>query len=499
MTEESLRNSKGATYNGQNEADDAVIISRLIADLVQDNAHLYVPALKLLLDIVLNHLQSKDLVLPQKIIPLLKKFSGNVDGSEEFVLCATILQVVGARCGTQDKTLLAYEIIYPLIQLIHSNDEKQSKSGSKALEELIGENEIIRNSLLQSGFIYIVQRAFALETGYSTFVKSGLLDIVLKLLLSADELDPLASLIPTLEQLKICEHKLLKKQAINILALLNVKGINASQSMQVNNEDLQREIIRERRRADEAEEKITRLELEIQRERFKTQEFAELTQRSEQEKVRKEEELLIMKSENEQLKEQYEILKSKQSQDFPIAIINPDPLEISFSDINGIMKKISKKQDKYNTVSISQVLENGIWSMEAEFKNTKIYATIGIVEDSFNIPPEAYPWNEPSSRHMVVYTSKEYGGSIWQRGKAIDGNTKFKDNQIVRLELDCEKGTLFFFLDDIQQPLYISGIKEKVRFVIFMYYTGATCVIRSLKKLAGPSTVHVAQEREVSW
>lgn len=33
--------------------------------------------------------------------------------------------------------------------------------------------------------------------------------------------------------------------------------------------------------------------------------------------------------------------------------------------------------------------------------------------------------------------------------------------------MDCDKGTLTFFFNDVQQPLYISGINEKVRFIVW--------------------------------
>ncbi|KAA6362858.1 MAG: hypothetical protein EZS28_041614, partial [Streblomastix strix] len=184
---------------------------------------------------------------------------------------------------------------------------------------------------------------------------------------------------------------------------------------------------------------------------------------------------------------------------YPIKIHNPDPQDISFTDIDGVQKKISNKSQKYNTVSLTQVLENGIWQMEAEFQNSQCRATIGIVEDSYVIPAGASPWNSPYKEHMIVYTGESYSGSIWQRGKAIDGNTQFSDNQIIRLEMDCEKGTLTFFLKDIQQSLFISGIKEKVRFIMHMYYSGSICTIRSLKKLVTPTSQHLENEKGIKW
>ncbi|KAA6373390.1 MAG: hypothetical protein EZS28_031081, partial [Streblomastix strix] len=73
------------------------------------------------------------------------------------------------------------------------------------------------------------------------------------------------------------------------------------------------------------------------------------------------------------------------------------------------------------------------------------------------------------------------------------------DNQIVRLEMDCEEGTLTLFLDDVQQPLFISGIKEKVRFIIYLYKSGASCTVRKLKKLSIPTAVHQINEQGIQW
>ncbi|KAA6370425.1 MAG: hypothetical protein EZS28_034048, partial [Streblomastix strix] len=61
------------------------------------------------------------------------------------------------------------------------------------------------------------------------------------------------------------------------------------------------------------------------------------------------------------------------------------------------------------------------------------------------------------------------------------------------------KGTLHLFVDGAQQPIYISGINEKVRFVIYMYWAGSTCILRSLKKLSTPTVGHLPNEKALQW
>ncbi|KAA6390642.1 MAG: hypothetical protein EZS28_013830 [Streblomastix strix] len=172
---------------------------------------------------------------------------------------------------------------------------------------------------------------------------------------------------------------------------------------------------------------------------------------------------------------------------YPISIQDTDPQDFLLADIDGVQKKISKKMDKLNTVSLTQVLEN----------------VIGIIEDSYVIPAGASPWSSPHKEHIGIYTGKfairKYIGSIWSKGKMITGNTQFADNQIIRLEMDCEKGTLAFFLDDVQQLLYISGINEKVRFIISMINSRSICIVQSLKKLTTPTSKRIENEKAVQW
>ncbi|KAA6373601.1 MAG: hypothetical protein EZS28_030872, partial [Streblomastix strix] len=73
------------------------------------------------------------------------------------------------------------------------------------------------------------------------------------------------------------------------------------------------------------------------------------------------------------------------------------------------------------------------------------------------------------------------------------------DKQILRLEFDSFKGTLILFIDNVQQPVYFSGIKEKVRFIVYMHSAGSSCTILSLKQLISPTSKHIANQYAVQW
>ncbi|KAA6373136.1 MAG: hypothetical protein EZS28_031336, partial [Streblomastix strix] len=185
---------------------------------------------------------------------------------------------------------------------------------------------------------------------------------------------------------------------------------------------------------------------------------------------------------------------------YPIAIINKIPGDIEFIDIDGVQKKIDKTKTGDNTISLVQVLDNGIWTMEALFQNTYRDA-IGIVRvrDSYDIPANAWYWAGPHTYHIAAFCGQYYGYPVWYKYYGTKGNAKFKDNQILRLEFDSFKGTLILFIDNVQQPVYFSGIKEKVRFIIYMYDQYASCTIRSLKKLNTPTSKHLENEQAIQW
>ncbi|KAA6366295.1 MAG: hypothetical protein EZS28_038177, partial [Streblomastix strix] len=187
--------------------------------------------------------------------------------------------------------------------------------------------------------------------------------------------------------------------------------------------------------------------------------------------------------------------------DFPITLINPDPTDFDFADVDGKQKNIIKKKDgTTGTVSLSKVLENGTWELEVQFSNGGQTGGIGIVKESYNIPAGCQPDSNPHDQNMQLHMQDRWGsGYVYCKGTNTTGNITFKDNQIIKAEYDSEKGTLIFFVDGVQQPIYITGIKEKVRFIVFMAYSGATCTIRSLKKLKQPTSAHVANEQTVQW
>ncbi|KAA6373289.1 MAG: hypothetical protein EZS28_031185 [Streblomastix strix] len=189
-------------------------------------------------------------------------------------------------------------------------------------------------------------------------------------------------------------------------------------------------------------------------------------------------------------------MKIVEQLNYPISIINKDPDCVYLIDIDGVQKKIQKKNyPRWSTISLDQVLNNGIWSFEVMFQNTYGDAAIGIVRDSYDIPAKACYINYPHTDHIAAFRY----GYVYYKGQTTYGNDLFQDNLILRVEFDSFKGTLILFIDNVQQPVYLSGIKEKVRFIISIFWYGSSCTILSLKQLMAPTSKHIANEVAVQW
>ncbi|KAA6389426.1 MAG: hypothetical protein EZS28_015046 [Streblomastix strix] len=150
--------------------------------------------------------------------------------------------------------------------------------------------------------------------------------------------------------------------------------------------------------------------------------------------------------------------------DYPISVFNQDPKNAEFIDIDGVQKMLKILKQNCHTFPLTQVLENGIWTIETIFGNSKSqFVAVGIVQDSYIIPLGAYPWEKPHNVHNAFYVCKSFStpGGIYYKGTKTAGNIGFEENQIVRLEFDSEKGTLVFFVNGLSSPTSVHIENEK--------------------------------------
>ncbi|KAA6370464.1 MAG: hypothetical protein EZS28_034009, partial [Streblomastix strix] len=195
---------------------------------------------------------------------------------------------------------------------IQSLNEKQSKQGSKALSDLITENETIRNSLLTTGFAEVVLHTLTSNNQIQSkssssssdiipiFIKFGLLDVVLRLVTTAEGLQSLALLIPILEDIKLNGEGELKSKSKKILGQLSIEGINVQSSS--NKEEM---------KSDKEENIRLKEEHRIKDEEIRMKD--ELNQRINEELRREKEDKQRIIEENGKLKFENQMLKDKEN------------------------------------------------------------------------------------------------------------------------------------------------------------------------------------------
>ncbi|KAA6385845.1 MAG: hypothetical protein EZS28_018626, partial [Streblomastix strix] len=150
MTEDSVRSSKSAAYASETQNDSEVILMHLILDLQSENNNLHTPALRRLLDIVVDQPGSNKQVLQYRLIPILNKFSGIINQSEEYVLSTTILHIIGVRGNCDDKT---------------SSDENLSKSGNPSVIDIVDVDGLMKKITTKQQKTNVVSLTQVLENG----------------------------------------------------------------------------------------------------------------------------------------------------------------------------------------------------------------------------------------------------------------------------------------------------------------------------------------------
>ncbi|KAA6386307.1 MAG: hypothetical protein EZS28_018166 [Streblomastix strix] len=254
MEEESIRASK-TTSNDTNPTNFATSIPQLAIAIKSSDQNIQIPAFKHILEIVVNEPESIEAVYENDIVSTLNKLLNDNQEGEIFVISQSILNVIGIRSEVVDAVVRARAATEPLIQIIHSSNEKQSKAGSKALSDLVAENDTICNSLLTTGFAELVlhtltsnnqiqSESSSLPFETPIFIKIGLLDVVLRLVTTAEGLQPLSLLIPILEEIKLNGNDELKNKSKKILGILSTECIgHLFRAREITNSEIKREII----------------------------------------------------------------------------------------------------------------------------------------------------------------------------------------------------------------------------------------------------------------
>ncbi|KAA6383191.1 MAG: hypothetical protein EZS28_021282 [Streblomastix strix] len=197
-----------------------------------------------------------------------------------------------------------------------------------------------------------------------------------------------------------------------------------------------------------------------------------------------------------QLKNHSRFFQIIETLNIQFTIKNPDPESVTFEYVYGILSKANLNWSAERAIGIDPAITYGIYLFEIMYENlTDFNQGPGIVKASYTIP--RYCPACGNNDNMICFNSHD--GYICYKGQWTKGNSKYSNGQIIGLELDKGKGTLHFFIDSVQQPVFVCGINEPVQFYGHIYTGCASFTIITFKKLPTATSHILPNEKSIYW
>ncbi|KAA6384340.1 MAG: hypothetical protein EZS28_020130 [Streblomastix strix] len=182
---------------------------------------------------------------------------------------------------------------------------------------------------------------------------------------------------------------------------------------------------------------------------------------------------------------------------------NPDATQklIRLERVDGLNRRAVAVQHDDFIVPLKKEISEGIWKLSGKFDKCDalggfIPGSVGIVKASHKVPVPCDTAAEPNMDSMLEFHGR---GVIVHKHQFNPGNGQFNNNQLIELELNLVSNTLHLFIDGKQQPNFVQGIKEPVKFYCFICDEKSSFTITSLKKLPAPTAKKLANQKAVNW
>ncbi|KAA6394364.1 MAG: hypothetical protein EZS28_010110 [Streblomastix strix] len=181
-------------------------------------------------------------------------------------------------------------------------------------------------------------------------------------------------------------------------------------------------------------------------------------------------------------------------------IENPDPTgqDVKLEHFNGLLRKAVVLIKEDISISLNKVIKNGIHSISVIFdKCGYLSGYIGICKADYKIPYPCKPWDKPHCQNMLYYWG--FDGKICFKGNATGGNAEFYHSQLLTMELNMDAGTLHFFVDGVQQPVFVHGINEPVKFYFELFFNESSFTVTSVKQLIAVTAKAHPKSKAFEW
>ncbi|KAA6398154.1 MAG: hypothetical protein EZS28_006319 [Streblomastix strix] len=445
------------------------------------------------------------------VIEALSALMNETKNAKIRAFCSTIIHIIEQRGCEVGQSTDWQTILSPLIQLLFNKDEQISKTGKSSLIDAIRTNPEISKALIELGLFDKCSETLDLTFPSSSSSSSSssqtsdivpqiiilnIVEVVDKVLKNNEES------IKKSKQLKNCCSRIMKMKLPRPikLAIQQIQIVMEGESTEIDDDSTQIEL-------QQAQDRIRELEEQIHQKDEQTR-IAEQRLIDEQEQKRQAlEQLRAKETENQRLQTeitelrnipvlnpQISLVADSTQEDKTSQLSNPDTTGqyIRLERVDGLNRKAFALQDRQCVViPLNKEIYKGIHSVSTKFEKKQLQRIFRCI---------CWDCKSFSRNSMSMQTKKRLNyGNVWFKEVQTEGNSKFRDGQLLAMELNADVGTLHFFVDGIQQPVFVRGIKEVVKFWYELYYKDSSVAIVSVKELSAPTAKKLENEKAVDW
>ncbi|KAA6390461.1 MAG: hypothetical protein EZS28_014009 [Streblomastix strix] len=161
-------------------------------------------------------------------------------------------------------------------------------------------------------------------------------------------------------------------------------------------------------------------------------------------------------------------------------------------------KFIHSDKGEFSTIAINPLISEGIVRIEVVFENNVICSKfIGIADATCSFAACKWPWEDGNDKKIVRYSD----GVLYHITNGIRGNQDYADGQRVAVEVDMTTvpRKVTFFVDDIEQPNFVIGIPEAIRFWAYITNSSSSFTVTKFERLIQSTAKGVEGSKAFEW
>ncbi|KAA6402792.1 MAG: hypothetical protein EZS28_001682 [Streblomastix strix] len=469
----------------------------------------------LFLSIIANESIQHWIIVESGLLLVLSELMSGTVNPQIRSLCGSLILVVqqlGAKSGeaVDWRTLLS-----PLFSLLFNIDENISQSGKQSLLKAIDHNPDAIKGLVELNIYdrssqmmdFAYPQSSTSQSPYLESVLVNVLEVVAFALREGSEIGKkTAMLLATLMRIKQLQpSKQIKSVIGSILSILEDEHDDSNDNKIIQNQllEAQQQVILAQNKAKLAEEQIIAAEQKAQQSEQRMLEVNEQIRIKDQQINRLQAQ--IAKNHPDSILIQQIVLPPRSGEeDYTSELENPDPIGsgVRLERVGRLFRKAINMRDQVcASIILDKEIADGIHSITIRFDKNNVdgyvNGRLGIMKANYRIQYPCEPWLIPHRNNMLGYGG--YSGFVKYKTIQAEGNIKYSDFQLITMELNANIGTLHYFVEGSQQPIFVQGINEPVKFWFLLYQKDASFTILSLNRLDNPTTKILANSKAIDW